>query len=216
MEALAVLNTILMLGILALQVRREIKSRKPLRQNFEDAAKMAASMLQESIEWLENERKQEQRPRPIRHDKVNGPRLAKLTSSLSYWVPKDEPTAEPFLAAHYEKDTTCPEAGDDRNPFAGPNPFAAGASVPDVIPADTFVDLLGRRIPGAKFRSAYVPAPEVEVVGKVTGRTRHSDIVGRKANPQITPEEEQQLAEEYEVVDNPPSLRREVEGAQKP
>lgn len=215
MEAMTVLNTILIVGVLALLVRREMKSRKSLRQNFEEAVKTAAATLQETIEWLDNEKKQEQRPRPIRHDKVNGPRLAKLTNHLSYWVPKDEPTAEPFLAAHYEKDTTCPEAKDDRNPFAGPNPFAPNALVPDVIPADTFVDLLGRRIPGAKFRSRYIPAPEVEVVGKVVGRTRHSDIVGRKANPEITPEEEQQLAEEYEVVENPPSLRRDVE-APKP
>jgi hypothetical protein len=123
--------------------------------------------------------------RPIRHQKIEGPTTAKMTREIGYWRPKDEPDAEPFLAAWYEKDTTI----DVRDTDSGDAP----------IPADTFVDLTGRRIAGDAFRAFYVPAEEVVIVNKVKTKTKRSDLVTGKDAPKLTPEEEQKLADEYEL-----------------
>ncbi len=122
-------------------------------------------------------------PKPIHHPKVTGPTTSEAMRGVGYWRPKDDPKAEPFLAAHYEKDTT----GNDAD-------FPA-------IPADTYLDLMGRRFPGAKFRSLYVPAEEIVVVSKFKPRNplRQNSLVTAKATSAISDEDEQKLADEYEL-----------------
>ncbi len=126
---------------------------------------------------------------PIKHPRVEGPTTASPTRGVSYWRPKADPKAEPFLAAWYEKDTTL-----------GTGIADLGAD--EVIPADTYVDLTGRKVPGAKFRTYYEPAEEVMVVSKVKPKTKlqSSTLVTANADaPQLSPEEEEKLAEEYEL-----------------
>jgi len=126
---------------------------------------------------------------PIRHQKIAGPTTAKITREIGYWRPKDDSNAEPFLAAWYEKDTTL-------------DGILGDSELDTPIPADTYVDLTGRRIAGEKFRSFYEPAEEVMVVNKVKTKTRNSDLVTGKADsPKLSPEEEQSLADEYELTD---------------
>lgn len=131
---------------------------------------------------------------PIRHPKVEGPTSAQPVRGLSYWRLKDDPKAEPILVAWYEKDTT-PERWYVNDTAGDPEAM---------IPADTFVDLTGRKMPGPKFRSVYEPAQEVMVVAKVHTKLRTSTIVsGPQTAPQLSPEEEDKLAAEYELGGSP-------------
>ena len=208
MEPLTILNFVALLAVLALLVRREFKTRKTSRQNFEEALKTASGIMLEAVGFLDQE-KEAVKYLPIRHAKIDGPRLAKLTSAVSYWVVKTAPDSEPFPAVWYEQDTTCPKMGDDKHPMPV-------GSLPDVIPADTYVDLMGRRIPGAKFRTLYELAPTIIEVAKFKPKAplRSTSIVtsNRRSryspSSEMTPDEEAKLAEEFEVVENPPSLRK--------
>jgi hypothetical protein len=131
--------------------------------------------------------------KPIHHPKVAGPTSAQAGRGISYWRQKDDANAEPILVAWYEKDTT-PERWYQKDTAGDPEA---------VIPADTYVDLTGRKIPGPKFRSVYEPAEEVMVVAKVQPKTklRSSTIVSGSAEDTLTlsPEEEDKLAAEYEL-----------------
>jgi hypothetical protein len=123
--------------------------------------------------------------RPIAHRKVSGPTTAKITRQIGYWRPKNGKDAEPFLAAWYERIEPVPEG--------------------DPIPADTYVDLTGRRIDGVRFRLLYEPAEEVMEVAKFSPK---ADQVRTLVTPGTTqtsmsPEEEEKLAAEYELGKNP-------------
>lgn len=128
--------------------------------------------------------------KPIHHPRVEGPTTAKVTSAIGYWVPKDQPEAEPFLAAWYEKDTTCSAL------------LGFEAEPDEIIPADTYVDLMGRKFQGAKFRETYGEAQTVMEVARFKPKAplHNANIVSaRAATPKLSPEEEAKLAEEYEL-----------------
>lgn len=186
METLIVCNLILTAILLFVVVRPLVfRPKKFAREWYEKSLAAAVENLTDAQKWFEQE-KNARGIRPIHHPPVNGPTTAALTRGHGYWRTKDDPKAEPFLAAWYEKDTT----------FSGP---LAGE---DVIPADTYVDLTGRKIPGPKFRAYYEPSEAVMVVSKVKpkAKTHTTNLVTASADaPQLSPEEEERLAEEYEL-----------------
>lgn len=166
MNALAILNLIVSVLILVLLGKQYLSRERGTRESFEPVGK------------------------PIHHPKVEGPTTAKITSAIGYWRPKEDPKAEPFLAAWYEKDTTgAREASSSWDTDFVP------------IPSDTYVDLMGRRITGPKFRALYEPSEAVMEVSKFKPKNplRSTNLVTAKPTAAITPEEEQRLAEEYEL-----------------
>jgi hypothetical protein len=181
MDTLVILNLIASSLILVLLGKQYLPRKKGTRESFEQGLANAISVLSSAQEWVEFER-QARLSKPIHHPKATGPTTAKITTALGYWRPKEDPKAEPFLAAWYERDTT------------GETDF-----VP--IPADTYIDLMGRRITGAKFRSLYEPSEAVMEVSKFKPKNqlRNANLVTAKATQTISDEEEQKLAEEYEL-----------------
>lgn len=175
METLIVINLIMTAVLLALVVRQQFRQ-APSRL---DALRLGVAMADASVRAT----------KPIRHPKVEGPTTSQAMRGVGYWRPKGEPSADAILACWYEKDTT-------------PDRMTELDSSEAVIPADTYVDLTGRRIPGPKFRTYYEPAEEVMVVSKVKPKTklRNTNLVSGGAQAaQLTPEEEERLAEEYEL-----------------
>jgi hypothetical protein len=198
MQTLIVLNLIATLVLLVLVGRQQLRPKKMTREAFEKALEAAAYGLAEVRDYYEAE-KQRNQSRPIRHEPVQGPLSAKATNGMGYWRPKDDPTAEPFLAAWYETDTTC----------AGLNGF--DGSLDEGIPADTYIDFMGRKLPGPKFRAMFEPAPMVMEVAKFKPKAplRNSTLVqSKKSGVPLSEEEEAALVAEYDlgghVTDRPP------------
>ena len=187
---LIIVNLILIAALAVFVGRQHFRARKITRTSFEEAVKTAAAILQESVTWLDVE-KQTRLPKPIHHPKVEGPTTAKVTSAIGYWVPKGDREAEPFLAAWYEKDTTC-------SAILG---FDSKSEPDEIIPADTYVDLMGRKIPGSKFRETYAEAPTVMEVARFKPKAplHNANIVSAAVVPKLSPDEEAKLAEEYEL-----------------
>jgi hypothetical protein len=198
METLLVVNLILTLVLLGLVGLQHFRPKKMTREAFEKALEAAAYGIAEIREWYEAE-KARTASRPIKHDPVQGPLTSKAAMGMGYWRPKDDSTAEPFLAAWYETDTTCPGLkGFDGTPG-------------EEIPADTYVDFMGRKLPGPKFRAMFEPAPTVMEVAKFKPKAplRTTTLVqSKKAGVPLSEEEEAALVAEYDlgghVTDRPP------------
>jgi hypothetical protein len=194
MNTLIVLNFLFTCGVLALLAKPYVvKRKKASREEFENTLAGAASLMNEAIAFLETE-KQLRLPRPIHHPKAEGPLQANVTRSVGYWVAKGQPGAEPFLAAWYDRPVTPGSTMLDENGM--------------IVPVDTYVDPLGRRISGARFREEYEPAPEVMQVAKIKAAPLHMRpfVTPRgKATPKLSAEEEAALAEEYDLVDKSPA-----------
>jgi hypothetical protein len=216
MNVLIVLNSVATLVILALIAKPyfQPKPRAITREGFEKAVAAAATSLALAEEFLAIE-KAARVPKPIHHPKLTGPTTAKVTSTIGYWRTKGDENAEPFLAAWYERDTTYVE--NNATTFSPEDAASPGEST--VIPADTYVDLIGRRVVGSVFRTRYEPAPAVMEVRRLRPKAaplRSSTLVAgtprlRRGETEsiLTPEEERRLAEEFELVPNPPSMKRE-------
>jgi hypothetical protein len=144
--------------------------------------------------------------KPIKHEPAKGPRTSTLIGrsdgdlgSVGYYVAKSKPDAEPFIAAHYTKEMKTLVPTFDAN--------AAVEEVEEIIPADTYIDLMGRRIPGKDFREHFEPAPAAIEVSKFKSKRSPAPTVqatsfplaSAKPTPKLTEEEEKALAEEYEL-----------------
>lgn len=187
MNNLIILNFILTSVLLAV-VGWKYRPKKTTRKSFEETVASAAMILDDTAKWLEVERLA-RLSKPIHHPKIDGPTTSALTRTHGYWRPKSDPKAEPFLAAWYEKDMTV-----------GGFPASFASDRDEVIPADTYVDLLGRKIPGAKFREHYEPSEAVVVVAKIKTKLRSSNLITASVSgTTLSPEEEEELAEEYEL-----------------
>jgi hypothetical protein len=197
MQTLLVINLIATLVLIALVGRQQIRPKKLSREAFEKALEAAAYGLSEAREYFEAEKARTQ-SKPIHHEPVQGPLTAKATSGMGYWRPKDDPKAEPFLAAWYERDTTVPSMFE--------------AAPDEAILADTYIDFMGRKLPGPKFRSMFEPAPAVMEVARIKPKAplRSTSLVQSKnAGVPLSEEDEAKLAEEYELgghtTDRPPA-----------
>lgn len=126
--------------------------------------------------------------KPIKHERAEGT-PAPLTSRVmtgvvsDYYRPKDQPEAEAFIALHYQ-----------------------GGHMEKDIPKDTYVTDNGKVIRGDVFRENYVRAEDIAVrLGTPIAAPTHSRVVSPASTkaPKLTDEEEQKLAEEYELVERP-------------
>jgi hypothetical protein len=177
-------------------------SSPPSKEDFETAVAEVKSILNDASEWLEIE-KAARKPKPIHHDKVTGPTSAKAAKNIGYWIPKDKPDGPPFLAQWY-KEGSFPSTRDVL--FESYSLLPIGYTKDMTIPPDRYVDEAGVMLSGHEFRELYVEAPAIMTVGKAKFPTHNNPQVRLKSSIQLSPEEEEKLAEEYELGKPPVEL----------
>jgi len=131
--------------------------------------------------------------RPIHHERVTGPMTGLVTTiatgtTMGYYVPKDDPNAEPCVALYYDGNHN------DRG----------------IIPADSYLIIgSGSVVHGFEFRKLYEPANNIAVLMRTAMKTptrpRAQIITSNQPTPKLTEEEERKLAEEYGLVDDAPA-----------
>ena len=99
------LQIALLKQVMVLKAAKPVKSDPPTQEEFARAVAQAKGLLEEASGWLTVE-KESRKPKPIHHDKIDGPKTANATKGIGYYIPKGKPDEPPFLAQWYKEGST--------------------------------------------------------------------------------------------------------------